>query len=86
MSYTRVNWQNSPNTATPLSAENLNKMDAGIKQNADDIKQLQQHTYDAELDSTSTNAPQTKAVYEALQRIDIETDPTRGSTSRPTRP
>lgn len=75
-SYTRVNWQNSPNTATPLSAENLNKMDAGIKQNADDIEQLQQHTYDAELNGSSTNAPQTKAVYEAMQRINIETDPT----------
>lgn len=76
MSYTRVNWQNSPNTSTPLSAENLNKMDAGIKQNADDIETLQQHTYDAELDGTSTNAPQNKAVYEAIQQIDIETDPT----------
>ena len=75
-SYTRVNWQNSPNTATPLSADNLNKMDAGIKKNADDIEQLQQHTYDAELNSTSTNAPQTKAVYEAMQRINVETDTT----------
>lgn len=75
-SYTRVNWQNSPNTSTPLSAENLNKMDAGIEKNADDIEQLQQHTYDAELDGTSTNAPQTKAVYEAMQRINVETDPT----------
>lgn len=76
MSYTRVNWQNSPNTSTPLSAENLNKMDAGIKRNADDIETLQQHTYDTELNSTSTNAPQTKTVYEELQRINIETDPT----------
>ena len=75
-SYTRVNWQNSPNTATPLSAENLNKMDAGIEKNADDIEELQRHTYDAELDGTSTNAPQTKAVYEALQQINVETDTT----------
>lgn len=30
MAYTRVNWQNSPSHATPLSAENLNVMDAGI--------------------------------------------------------
>lgn len=83
MSYTRVNWQNSPNTATPLSAENLNKMDAGIKQNADDIETLQQHTYDAELNGTSTNAPQNKAVYEAIQRIDIETDPTLTVSGKP---
>ena len=30
MAYTRVNWQNSPSHATPLSAENLNVMDEGI--------------------------------------------------------
>ena len=30
MSYTRVNWQNAPSTATPVNAENLNKMDKGI--------------------------------------------------------
>lgn len=28
--YGRVNWQNAPSTATPLSAANLNTMDAGI--------------------------------------------------------
>lgn len=31
MSYTRVNWQDSPSTTTPISAANLNTMDAGIK-------------------------------------------------------
>ena len=35
MAYTRVNWQDSPSHATPLSAENLNVMDEGIK-NLDD--------------------------------------------------
>lgn len=29
--YTRVNWQDKPSTATPISAENLNKMDKGIE-------------------------------------------------------
>lgn len=28
--YLRINWQNKPNTATPINAENLNKMDKGI--------------------------------------------------------
>ena len=28
--YIRINWQNKPSTATPLSAEFLNKMDKGI--------------------------------------------------------
>jgi len=28
--YTRINWQDKPSTATPISAANLNKMDKGI--------------------------------------------------------
>ena len=80
MSYTRVNWQDAPSVSTPLSASNLNKMDAGIKQNADDIEALQQHTYDSALDDTSTNAPQTKvvkkAIEDAVESVTIITDPT----------
>lgn len=30
MSYTRVNWQDQPSTATPINAQNLNTMDSGI--------------------------------------------------------
>jgi len=30
MSYSRVNWQDSPSTASPIDATNLNVMDAGI--------------------------------------------------------
>lgn len=30
MSYSRINWENKPSTNTPINAENLNKMDAGI--------------------------------------------------------
>ena len=30
MTYTRVNWVNSPSTSTPINATNLNIMDAGI--------------------------------------------------------
>lgn len=80
MSYTRVNWQDAPSVSTPVSASNLNKMDAGIKQNADDIEALQQHTYDSALNDTSTNAPQTKAVKKAIEdaveSVTIITDPT----------
>ena len=39
MSYTKVGWQNSPNASTPLTAENLDKMDSGIKKNSDDIEE-----------------------------------------------
>lgn len=31
MSYTKINWQNLPSTATPINATNLNHMDDGIE-------------------------------------------------------
>lgn len=31
MAYKRVNWENLPSKNTPVNADNLNKMDAGIK-------------------------------------------------------
>lgn len=31
MAYERVNWENLPSKNTPVNADNLNKMDAGIK-------------------------------------------------------
>jgi len=39
MAYTRVNWEDLPSTNTPRNATNLNKMDAGIKDNDDRIKE-----------------------------------------------
>lgn len=30
MAYTKINWQDSPSTSTPITANNLNKMDNGI--------------------------------------------------------
>lgn len=32
MAYTRVNWKDYPETDTPITAANLNKMDTGIKE------------------------------------------------------
>lgn len=40
LSYSRVNWQQSPSKSTPLTASNLNVMDAGIKNNNDMISNL----------------------------------------------
>lgn len=40
LSYSRVNWQQSPNKSTPWNATNLNIMDAGIKNNNDMISNL----------------------------------------------
>jgi hypothetical protein len=38
--YTRINWQDKPSTATPISATNLNKMDKGIDDCDNAIEQL----------------------------------------------
>jgi len=40
--YNRINWQNKPNVVTPISAENLNKMDKGIDDNDKAIGDLAQ--------------------------------------------
>lgn len=37
MAYTRINWQDLPNTTTPRNATNLNKMDAAIKEHDDEL-------------------------------------------------
>ena len=40
LSYSRVNWKQLPDKSTPLSAANLNVMDAGIKNNNDMISNI----------------------------------------------
>lgn len=37
MAYTKTNWEDAPSTATPLCAENLNKIENGISENSIDI-------------------------------------------------
>ena len=37
MAYTKTNWEDAPSTATPLCAENLNKIEKGIYENSMDI-------------------------------------------------
>lgn len=39
MAYTRINWQDGASGGTPLSAENLNKMDSQIEENTNAIEQ-----------------------------------------------
>lgn len=40
--YEKKNWKNSPDKTTPLSAENLDHMDSGIKMNADAVIELRE--------------------------------------------
>lgn len=55
LSYSRVNWQQSPSKSTPLSAANLNVMDAGIKNNNDMISNLRDEV--TQLNSNNINIP-----------------------------
>ena len=52
VSYTRVNWEDSPSTNTPINAANLNVMDKGISDCALEISNRQPKT-DNNLDTTN---------------------------------
>lgn len=42
MAYQRVNWADGEEGNTPMTADNLNKMDAGIFRNSEDIEELKE--------------------------------------------
>lgn len=48
--YTRMNWENTPSTATPLSADNLNHMDEGIEQATDGVTVVEEDLKTAKAD------------------------------------
>jgi regulator of replication initiation timing len=53
MEYTRINWKNSPNTETPVTAENLNHMEDGIEGLLQEVNALKAEvtTLKSELDT-----------------------------------
>ena len=62
--YTRMNWENTPSTATPLTADNLNHMDDGIERATDGAIALEteittargnHNSLGARLDTVDTN-------------------------------
>lgn len=62
--YTRMNWENTPSTATPLTADNLNHMDEGIERATDGAIALEteiatargsQNSLGARLDTVDAN-------------------------------
>lgn len=57
MAYDRVNWEDAPSTKTPISAENLNKMDAGIL--ANDKKLQKAISIKQEVDDSAQNIDST---------------------------
>ena len=54
--YTRMNWENTPSTATPLTADNLNHMDEGIERATDGAIALETEITTARGDSNSLGA------------------------------
>jgi len=54
--YTRMNWENTPSTATPLTADNLNHMDEGIERATDGAIALETEIATARGDSNSLGA------------------------------
>ena len=54
--YTRINWENTPSTATPLTADNLNHMDEGIEQATDGAIALETEIATARGSSNSLGA------------------------------
>lgn len=54
--YTRMNWENTPSTATPLTADNLNHMDAGIERATDGAIALESEIATARGSSNSLGA------------------------------
>lgn len=62
--YTRMNWENTPSKATPLTADNLNHMDEGIERATDGVIALEteittargsQNSLGARLDTADAN-------------------------------
>ncbi len=68
MSYTRVNWQNAPSTATPINAENLNKMDKGID-DIDEALDALESSIVGQFVNDATKINNAAATYDIHQRV-----------------
>ena len=54
--YTRMNWENTPSTATPLTADNLNHMDEGIERATDGVTAVEKALKTATADLTTVKS------------------------------
>lgn len=54
--YTRMNWENTPSTATPLTADNLNHMDEGIERATDGVTAVEEALKTATSDLTTVKS------------------------------
>ena len=66
--YEKKNWKNSPDKTTPLSAENLDYMDSGVKRNADALQEIKNAIAD-KVENRSDKIPTCKAVVKCVQEM-----------------
>ena len=78
--YTRMNWENTPSTATPLTADNLNHMDEGIERATDGAIALETEIATARGDSADLNTRFT-ADEASLEAVKSEITTARGSSN-----
>jgi hypothetical protein len=76
--YTRMNWENTPSTATPLTADNLNHMDEGIERATDGAIALESEIATARGNSADLNTRFT-ADEASLEAVKSEITTARGS-------
>ena len=76
--YTRMNWENTPSKATPLTADNLNHMDEGIERATDGAIALETEIATARGDSADLNTRFT-ADEASLKAVKSEIATARGS-------
>lgn len=57
LNYQKVNWEDAPSNATPLSAENLDNMDNGLAALYQDVADLEEEVENIEVITNITNLP-----------------------------
>ena len=78
--YTRMNWENTPSKATPLTADNLNHMDEGIERATDGAIALENEITTARGDSADLNTRFISGEA-SLEAVKSEIATARGSQS-----
>ncbi len=78
--YTRMNWENTPSTATPLTADNLNHMDDGIERATDGAIAIETEIATARGGSADLNTRFT-ADEASLEAVKSEITTARGSSN-----
>lgn len=66
--YEKKNWKNAPDKGTPLSADNLDYMDSGIKENSDAIKEIK-GAISEKIENDSSKIPNMSVAYQLQEKM-----------------